>query len=137
MRIIYNTSNGGWGGGIYLTDVTANMVNLTGGSITNNKATNGGGIHASKNTKVNISGSPIVLDNLSVNNNPNNLNLADNAVISVIGDIESSASIGVKKSSGTGKLTESENTVTFYISSNSFEKMFKGKTLIIRLQKDL
>lgn len=109
-QIIYNTSKNGWGGGIYLTDVTANMVNLTGGSITNNKATNGGGIHASKNTKVNISGSPIVLDNLSVNNNPNNLNLADNAVISVIGDIESSASIGVKKSSGTGKLTESENT---------------------------
>ena len=108
-QIIYNTSNG-WGGGIYLTDVTANMVNLTGGSITNNKATNGGGIHASKNTKVNISDSPIVLDNLSVNNNPNNLNLADNAVISVIGDIDSSASIGVKKSSGTGKLTESENT---------------------------
>ena len=109
-QIIYNTSKNGWGGGIYLTDVTANMVNLTGGSITNNKATNGGGIHASKNTKVNISGSPIVLDNLSVNNNPNNLNLADNAVISVIGDIESSASIGVKKSSVTGKLTESENT---------------------------
>ena len=108
-QIINNTSSG-WGGGIYLTDLVANTVNLSGGSITNNRANNGGGIHASTNTTVTVSGSPVVLNNLSSGNNPNNLNLTQGAIISVVGEMGDGASIGVKRSDFSGVLTNSENT---------------------------
>ena len=108
-QIIYNRTNG-WGGGIYLSDTAANTVNLNGGSITNNKSGNGGGIHVSENDRVNISGSPIVSDNLSTGNNPNNINLSSNGVIAVTGELSSGALIGVKRSDIVGDITDSENT---------------------------
>ena len=68
-KIIYNRATG-WGGGIYLSDNKANTVNLSGGEISHNGAGNGGGIHISIDGTVNLSGSPIVSDNYSINSNP-------------------------------------------------------------------
>ena len=111
--ITYNRANG-WGGGIYLSDEGANTVNLSGGAITHNGAGNGGGIHVSRYDTVNLSGSPIVKDNYSINNNPdyelNNINLAQDGIICVTGALGSDASIGVRSSNGASVLTNSANT---------------------------
>ena len=108
-QIIYNYANG-WGGGIYLSDTVANTVNLTGGLIENNNANNGGGIHVSRNDKVNLSGSPVVLNNYSTGNKKNNINLTENAVICITGELGSAATIGIKRSDQAGIITDSENT---------------------------
>ncbi|MBR3149954.1 MAG: hypothetical protein IKF64_07270 [Eubacterium sp.] len=112
-KITYNRAIG-WGGGIYLSDEAVNTVNLSGGEIVCNGAGNGGGIHISNKDTVNLSGSPIVEDNYSINSNPeyelNNINLAQGGFISVTGALGKGASIGVRSSNGEGVLTNSENT---------------------------
>ena len=104
----------GWGGGIYLSDAGANTVNISGGAIRNNGAGNGGGIHISDYDRVNISGSPIITDNISINDEPevaaNNLNLALYANVAVTGPLGSDALIGLRRSSGYGVITDSANT---------------------------
>ena len=112
-KITYNRAIG-WGGGIYLSDEAVNTVNLSGGEIVCNGAGNGGGIHISDKDTVNLSGSPVVEDNYSINSNPeyelNNINLAQGGFISVTGALGKGASIGVRSSNGEGVLTNSENT---------------------------
>ena len=133
--ITYNRANG-WGGGIYLSDEGANTVNLSGGEITHNGAGNGGGIHISRYDTVNISGSPIVEDNYSINNNPdfelNNINLAQDGIICVTGALGSGASIGVRSSNGATTLTNSANTeyndATKFVSDNSSYVVGKDAT---------
>ncbi|MBE6741713.1 MAG: hypothetical protein E7570_05340 [Ruminococcaceae bacterium] len=104
----------GWGGGIYLSDTGANTVNILGGVIRNNGAGNGGGVHISDYDRVNISGSPIITDNISINDNPevtaNNLNLALYANVAITGPLGEDALIGLRRSSGYGVITDSENT---------------------------
>jgi hypothetical protein len=104
----------GWGGGIYLSDTGANTVNISGGAIRNNGSGNGGGVHISDYDRVNISGSPIITDNISINDNPevaaNNLNLALYANVAITGPLGEDALIGLRRSSGYGVITDSANT---------------------------
>ena len=112
-QIIHNCAIG-WGGGIYLSDTGANTVNISGGTIRNNGAGNGGGIHISDYDRVNLSGSPVITDNISINDDPevsaNNLNLALYGNVSITGPLGEDALIGLRRSSGSGVITDSENT---------------------------
>ncbi|MBR4241272.1 MAG: hypothetical protein IKR97_03520, partial [Eubacterium sp.] len=112
-KIIYNRATG-WGGGIYLSDNKANTVNLSGGEISHNGAGNGGGIHISIDGTVNLSGSPSVSDNYSINEKPdyelNNINISTGGIISVTGTLGRGVSIGIRNSNGEGVITNSANT---------------------------
>lgn len=88
-----------WGGGIYLAKDS--ILNLNGGTITNNRCgsdNNGGGIHVSAGAYLYISGNPVVSGNKRGDAVVNNVNLANDALISVNDELADTASIGISVS---------------------------------------
>ena len=107
---ISGNASGAWGGGIYMPNADNVSGALTGGSISENTCVNnGGGIHVSEHAVLTISGSPAVSGN-SKRGAANNLNLAGDAVIRLVGGLTEGADLWVSKSAGTGVVTSGYST---------------------------
>ncbi|MCD8036510.1 MAG: right-handed parallel beta-helix repeat-containing protein [Clostridiales bacterium] len=81
-------------GGVYINNGT---FDLNGGEISGNISTgkNSAGIVMYNSSELNISGKPVVTGNLNGNNVEENVYLADGQYITLVGELESEASIGV------------------------------------------
>ena len=99
-----NTANND-GGGVYVN--WGATFNLNGGSISGNQASNGCGVYV-KNSKFNVSGSPVITGNVDIDGKACNVYLNTGKVITVTGALSADARIGV-----TTKTAPSDNeTVT-------------------------
>ncbi len=103
---IHHNKAGAWGGAIYMPEGNTCVVDVCGGSIVNNiTAKNGGGIHVSRAATMKLSGNPQITDNKTTSNAANNVNVAAGAVVTIIGELDSTASVGIKSSNTTAVVT--------------------------------
>ena len=134
---IHHNKAGAWGGGIYMPEGATCVVDVSGGSFTDNiTAKNGGAIHVSRGATLKLSGNPYIAGNKTTGNAANNVNFAAGAFATIENSLDSSASIGVKSSSTTAVITsglDANGSVSNFVSDNSAYEVYQnsdGEALI-------